>query len=196
MKQYLEITFWASRLPTMWWKHKSLFSVNSTWQHMFNFSKSLLSKLMSPMRALIGVKICLAALNRHSHSELTDRGVFVSKNNRLMSWHAVTVIVSVDVLGRYSSSCVRTVELSHFLTKKSSSELSDAWSSGVASCLAVRCRLMNLKPFLNKKRNIVAIITIEFKLITLNLECEYARDWTVLITLILPNGWTSLWSCW
>ena len=60
------------------------------------------------MRALIGVNICPAALNRRSHAALADRGVFVSKNSRLMSGPVATVIVSVDGLGRYSSSCVES----------------------------------------------------------------------------------------
>jgi len=74
----------------------------------------------------------------------------------LDKWPCCDVIVSVDELVKYSSSCVIAVELSCFLTKKSpsSSEWSDAWSSGVASCIAVRCYL-NLKPFLDKNRNIV-----------------------------------------
>ena len=109
------------------------------------------------MRALIGVNKCPAALNRCSHAALAGRGGLVSKNSRLVSDHAVTVIVSVDGLSRYSSSWVRAIRLSRFLTKKlsSSSEWSDAWLSGVASYIAIRHRLMNLKPFLDKNRNIV-----------------------------------------
>jgi len=134
-----------------------------------------------------------------------------------MSGHATTVIISVDGLGRHSSSCDRVFE---FLTEKSSSEWPDAWSSGVASCIAVKHRLMKLKPFLNKNRNIVdgygygccpgpispsmlstllftctsAIITKESKLIVLNRERGYPRDWTILINLVLLNEWAPLWS--
>ena len=115
----------------------------------FNFSKSWFSKLVSLMWEVIWGEDMSSCTEQLLVSSASWQGsVFCLKNSCLIIVHATTVIVSVDGLSRYSSSCVRADELSRFLTKKlsSSSKWSDAWSSGVASCITVRRHLMNFKP--------------------------------------------------
>ena len=116
---------------------------------------------------------------------------------RLISGHAVTVIISLVGISRYPSSCVRDGELSRPLIKKSSSssEYSDAWSFGIAcghGCYPGPISPLPLYSMLSRS----AIITIEFKRMALIPEREHARDWTVLITIVLANGWAPLGSSW
>ena len=116
---------------------------------LFTFSTSWFSTFLSPIRALSGVNICPAALNRRSHAALAGRGVFVRMNRSLIRSHAMTAAVSVDRLNRYSSSCTSPLQLLRFFMKKSSSsspECSVACSAGAACCMTVSWRLINLMP--------------------------------------------------